>query len=376
MNFKIRIRSLLLALLVCVPIISVGHTAGEVSNQFVYVTNQADGTISAFSLNATTGVLTPLANSPFEAAGVGPAELVADPTGTHLYVADTQFVPGVRGSNCNAASGQVEVQTVNQGTGQLTLAQQVTLPGVCPTSLVTDTAGKNLYVLLQDTSQQHALIAQYDIHPVTGQMTELATLIIGVVTAPTQIVVAPGGKFVYASTEDGIYLMERNTSTGVLGTASLAWSQPTGALAISNRALFGAVVGYHFTPFILEFSIDANTGALSFLWSVNPDDLPVALALTTTGNYLATANPDDDTTSLYSVPANGQFAPVADSPFPTGSRPSSASFDTLNRFLFVVNFVSSNVTGYALNSATGALTPIAGSPFAVGSSPADIVVVR
>lgn len=375
MNPSIRSLWLLLALLISVPLISVGHTGGG-ANEFVYVTNQADGTISGFSLNVTTGVLTPLANSPFEAAGAGPAELVADPNGTHLYVADTQFVPGVRGSNCNAFSGEIEVQAVNQTTGQLTHAQQVTLPGVCPTSLVMDRAGKNLYVLLQDTSQSHALVAEYNIHPVTGELTELATQIIGLASTPTQVVVDPTGKFVYASTEDGIYLMERNTSTGLLGTPSLVWSQPAGALAVNNNVLFGAVLGYHFTPFVMEFTIDNNTGALSFLWSVNPDDLPVALALTRNNNFLATANPNDNTTSLYSITSNGQFAPVADSPFEAGSRPSSAAFDLLDRYLYVVNFVSNNVTGYALNSTAGTLTPITGSPFAVGNSPADIVIVK
>src|SRR5262245_37840216 len=97
------------------------------TKQFVYVSNQGDGTISGFSINSS-GQLTPLTGSPFD-AGVGPASMTADSNGSHLYIADTQFIPGVRGSNCNAFNGEVEVHNVDQTNGSLSPLQTVTLPG-------------------------------------------------------------------------------------------------------------------------------------------------------------------------------------------------------------------------------------------------------
>src|SRR4029077_17513004 len=45
--------------------------AVSVNGKFAYVTNLADNSVSAYSINATTGALTPVAGSPF-ATGVGP----------------------------------------------------------------------------------------------------------------------------------------------------------------------------------------------------------------------------------------------------------------------------------------------------------------
>jgi 6-phosphogluconolactonase len=54
---------------------------------YVYVANSTDGTISAFSLAATTGALTAISGSPF-ATGVAPADLAEDTSNTYLGVAN------------------------------------------------------------------------------------------------------------------------------------------------------------------------------------------------------------------------------------------------------------------------------------------------
>jgi 6-phosphogluconolactonase (cycloisomerase 2 family) len=54
---------------------------------YVYVANATDGTISAFSLAATTGALTAISGSPFR-AGVAPSDLAEDTSNTYLGVAN------------------------------------------------------------------------------------------------------------------------------------------------------------------------------------------------------------------------------------------------------------------------------------------------
>jgi 6-phosphogluconolactonase len=80
------------------------------SGQFVYTANTADSTISAFSLNSTTGALTQIAGSPFPSGGQGtingPTGIAADPSGRFVYV-------------CNA-SNDISGFQINSQTGALT----------------------------------------------------------------------------------------------------------------------------------------------------------------------------------------------------------------------------------------------------------------
>lgn len=79
------------------------------TGKFVYVANTSDATVSAFTLNSTSGVLTAVANSPFPSGGGGsvngPTGIVADASGQYVYV-------------CNA-SNDISVFQVNAQTGAL-----------------------------------------------------------------------------------------------------------------------------------------------------------------------------------------------------------------------------------------------------------------
>jgi 6-phosphogluconolactonase len=57
------------------------------SGRFAYVANHNDGTLSAYTINNSTGALSTIAGSPF-AAGQGPQSVTVDPSGRFAYVAD------------------------------------------------------------------------------------------------------------------------------------------------------------------------------------------------------------------------------------------------------------------------------------------------
>jgi 6-phosphogluconolactonase (cycloisomerase 2 family) len=46
---------------------------------FLYVVNKADNNISAFSVNAATGLLSPVSGSPFPSGGNGPVGIIIVP---------------------------------------------------------------------------------------------------------------------------------------------------------------------------------------------------------------------------------------------------------------------------------------------------------
>jgi 6-phosphogluconolactonase (cycloisomerase 2 family) len=66
------------------------------TGSYLYVTNYGNGTtagnVSAYSIDPTTGNLTPL-STPTYAAGIGPVYSTIDPTGTYLYVPNSGDTP-------------------------------------------------------------------------------------------------------------------------------------------------------------------------------------------------------------------------------------------------------------------------------------------
>jgi DNA-binding beta-propeller fold protein YncE len=80
----------------------------DASGSYVYVTNQTDGTVSAFSLATATGALTEISGSPF-ATGLAPADLAEDTSKTYIGVACSGGTPDFQvftiGSSTSATPG-------------------------------------------------------------------------------------------------------------------------------------------------------------------------------------------------------------------------------------------------------------------------------
>ncbi len=93
------------------------------TGSFLYVSNSGDGTVSAFTINATTGELTAIPGSPFVAAGTAspnsPTAVQVDPSGQFAYVA-------------NGDAGTLSVFSINILTGALTVV------GAPVSSIITD----------------------------------------------------------------------------------------------------------------------------------------------------------------------------------------------------------------------------------------------
>lgn len=71
------------------------------TGKFVYVANATDNTISAYTVNGTTGALTAVTGSPFATLG-NPYALTEDASGKHLYVAGNG---GIAGYTIDSTSG-------------------------------------------------------------------------------------------------------------------------------------------------------------------------------------------------------------------------------------------------------------------------------
>jgi 6-phosphogluconolactonase (cycloisomerase 2 family) len=112
------------------------------------------------------------------------------------------------------------------------------------------------------------------------------------------------------------------------------------------------------------------TGALTQLGApVATGSDPVAVAFSSDGGLLATANDNDDTVSMFAVSPTGGLTEVPGSPIATGNDPVALAFSPSGGLLATANQVDSTMSIFAV-SPSGALNQVPGSPFATGNSPA------
>ena len=102
---------------------------------YLYATNEGNSTISAYTIDQNTGTLTPFSNPTF-ATGSGPYLGGLDPSGTHLYVANTAPTNSISGFSIGAG-------------GVLTSVGPDAVVGAATnlTNLVVDPSGTHIYML-------------------------------------------------------------------------------------------------------------------------------------------------------------------------------------------------------------------------------------
>ena len=74
----------------------------------------------------------------------------------------------------------------------------------------------------------------------------------------------------------------------------------------------------------------------------------------------------------FAVGSGGVLSAVSGSPVAAGAFPSAIAANTAGSYLYVTDFASGNVLGFAING--GSLTAVNGSPFPAGNQPSAIVV--
>jgi DNA-binding beta-propeller fold protein YncE len=179
----------------------------------------------------------------------------------------------------------------------------------------------------------------------------------------------------------------RDTNTGALSTTLVPLAIPKSSVGSSNieglavtpsgNFLVGTAVSLNQ---VFVWSIDPNTGALTQV-SVFGDPLattmvaPEEVAIDPTGKYAIVAGSQSSSVSVFSISSSGSLTPVAGSPFPAGSGPTSVAFGASGKLVFVGNVGSNNMSIYQFDSNTGALAQIQGSPFPIGTSAFNLMTV-
>jgi 6-phosphogluconolactonase len=290
--------------------------AVDVRGKLAYLANKASNNISGYTIDQSTGAIIQMTGSAFP-AGSSPAAVAIDPSDRFVYVA-------------NASSNDISIFNIDPASGNLAPVTSIPSPvvaGTTPVALAIDVNGRYLYVANQGSNN----LSQYSIHFDSGAITNLSGSPFQAGTNPVSVAVDPFGRFIYVA----------NKGSGNIS----GYLHPT----------FVGLVPVAGSPF----------GAGSN---------PVSVTVDPSGRFAFVANQGDNTISTYTIDQNsGALSPVAGSPFAAGTAPSSVSVDVSGKFVYVTNSGSNNVSVFAINSANGALTPVAGSPFASGSGPLSVI---
>ena len=294
------------------PAVSLGITA--VASQFVYASDFQSSQIYGYSINATSGALSPMPGSPFALGPLTvPNGLAAGPGSNLLYA--------------TAGAGIDAFSLSSTGVPSLIIGSPFSSGGNL--ELAVDPSGKFLFAPV--------------LEPPNGVFAFTIDSATGILTA------VPGSPFLFSG-------------------QTVFDSHPFGIVVDSTgQFVYVALEG---SNQVAAFSINTATGALA---PVPGSPFPAGntpFLLATTGRFLYLSNAGDGTVSGYSIDSmSGVLSPLTGSPY---NIPSPALVaDPAGKFLFGTG--GAGIYAFTIN-ADGSLTPVSGSPFPAAISTALTIV--
>ena len=326
--------------------------------------------VYAFTINASSGALTPVAGSPF-AAGNGTNYVAVDPMGKFAYASN---------QNYPASSGSVSGYTINSSTGALSpMAGSPFVAGASPYGVAIDPTGRFLY----EPNIFSNNVYGYTIDATSGTLTPAAGSPFAGPANPEAMAIDPTGRFAYVSNtlSNNVTAYTIDATSGALaqmaGSPFGAGTTPRG-VSIDPTGKF-AYVANSGSNDVSAYTISATSGALTPVpgSTFAAGTGPFGAAVDPTGKFVYVTNSNANSVSAYTInPASGALTPVAGSPFGVGAGPLEVAFDPAGRFAYVTNCTAGTISAYSINATSGALTPLAGPPYAAGNCPFGITVTR
>jgi 6-phosphogluconolactonase (cycloisomerase 2 family) len=340
-----------------------------VAPAYVYVSNFGSASVSMYSINDSTGLLTAL-STPTIASGTQPYFITLDPSKKHVYTT-------------NFGDSSISVYNIDIQTGQLSLASTVTSGLSKPTGITFNSAGTFAYVSNYGTvaSPPYASsLAQYSVDPATGALTSLspATISLGSTGAlPVCITTNPSGTYVYiansnSATSRTVDWYSINSSSGLLTfTSALTGINIPQWIVFNSSGNFAYVLDSNINLNV-RLAADPTTGALSFSSSsIATGANPQRITINSAGTFMYVTNSTGNTVSIYTINGNGSLTALG-SAVAAGSSPQQLAFDSSGNYAYVTSSGNNTIRMYSVSS--GALSPLGTPTIGAGTSPWSIVV--
>lgn len=335
--------------------------------RFAYISNYDTADISTFEVDALTGDLRWVGNTP---AGSGPGAVVMHPSGDYAFVA-------------NFDSNDVSTFRINRANGLLQPVQR-TPAGIWPAALVLTPSGNFAYTA--NFASNTVSMFRVDMH--SGSLLPLGDIPTGI--NPRQLLIEPSGRFMYVANwgSQDISVFTIDTTSGLLQASGPPLRAPDTPFNLQI-----APSGIHL--YLLSFLAGSNNvhhahiqpdnGQLTLLpAAVSAGAHPIAMAMNDNGRFAYVANSLDgsggNSISAFSVaPDSGLLTQVdcgcGQNGYATGINPNNLAFSPTGTHLYVTNASSNDVTIYAVDRNSGILT-LSGHVTTVGSYPMGITFGR
>jgi 6-phosphogluconolactonase (cycloisomerase 2 family) len=350
----------------------------EPSGKYVYVTTLGSSTnpprISGFSLNATTGALTELADSPFDLSAPPPAPNAAwvtlpalHPSGTLGYLSVWNQGP--------SPTAQLYGAMLDATTGDLAAIPGLPVPvGADSQPPVFDPSGRFMFLAANASPGSGGEVLSFQIASPSGVLTPNgAPAQTGGVNPLVQI--TPDGKFLIAANgQSGNLAVLAIDSAGTLsmvgspvasggpagtGVSVFSYNRRLNVLYVPIMALPGTPAPQP-APALAAFAFNTTTGALTPLAGSPYSSNRAVLFpwLHPSGRFLYQVNGSNGTLQRYSIDATtgvptlvGNVTTPADVPFILIPDPSG-------KYVYVTSSLGANVSAYSVDQTTGALTRV------------------
>ena len=342
---------------------------------FAYTVNQYEATVSQLSIGSN-GALAALA-PPSVACELDPNSLAVDPSGKYLYVVN------LKGAT-STSYGSISQYTIGADGKLAPMAPAAVAEGGLFTDIAVHPTGKWAYAPSSNNSK--STVVQNTLGT-TGALTTTSTTPGGLF--PVFLAIHPSGNFLYVADSAFISQYTINPTTGAL-TAMTPATVPafntgghtTFAITVHPSGKYAYVTDYY--GGILEYTIDAVTGALSQLAQTKVDGPIQGAAWITvdpTGKYAYVANEGSTTAAIsqFTIGADGTLTAMTPASVAATSPGTNIQVDATGTHLYMTSGFgagATNIVTQYLIGANGALTPMTPATVFVGSGPNAIVLVK
>lgn len=293
------------------------------NKQYLYAVNELGqwqgeptGAVSAFRIDAETGVLTFLNQR--SSQGAAPAHVTVSEDGTFVYLANyssgTAAVYPVQSDGSLSDAGDVVQHT---GSGPDQRRQE----GPHAHSITLDPS--NRYAYVADLGTDKVMI--YDVHSEPGKLLpgNPGFAVVEGGSGPRHLAFHPSGRFVYLINEMGntIKVFAHDPHSGGLDVLQTVPTLPEGFEGRNTTAdihvlptgayVYGSNRGHNS---IVVYAVNPDTGMLATVEHVSTQgQTPRNFAIDPTGTYLLVANQDSDNIVVFRIdPDTGRLAPTGE----------------------------------------------------------------
>jgi len=291
-----------------------GHRFLYAVNEVAELGGKKGGAVSAFSLNAATGDLTPLNQQ--SSGGPGPCHLTVDNRGKHVLAA-------------NYAGGSVCVLPVRSdgSLGKATAFERHQGKSVNPERQEAAHAhcvsldAANRFAVVCDLGLDKVVVYRFDAQEGSLTANDPPSVAVAAGSGPRHLAFHPSGRYAYLINElkSTVTVFRYDGKRGVFKTLQTLSTLPEGFTGENTTAevvvdsagkfLYGSNRGH---DSIVTFAIDPETGKLSYVARQSKQiKTPRGFGIDPTGKYLVVANQDSDSLVVFRVDARtGELKPT------------------------------------------------------------------